>query len=98
MAETEAFSPLLELLIRFDSPRTSFRIATLRAKERGIEASNEASSKIPYRLYEQDRGTDVSTPIGLEVIDQGMLPEGESRAIPGRVSHCAQRPPPSSAQ
>lgn len=71
---------LLDLLIRFELTSDQFSgIANAAArKERGIEASNEAIIENPYRLYEQDCGTDVSTPIGLEVIDQGMLPEGEA--------------------
>jgi hypothetical protein len=71
---------LLDLLVRFELTSDQFSgIANAAVrKERGIEASNEAIIENPYCLYEQDFGTDKSAPIGLEVIDQGMLPEGEA--------------------
>ncbi|WP_181167130.1 AAA family ATPase [Mesorhizobium sp. B2-8-3] len=71
---------LLDLLVRFELTGDQFSgVANGTArKERGIEASNEAIIENPYRLYEQDYGTDASAPIGLDVIDQGMRPEGEA--------------------
>lgn len=71
---------LLDLLVRFEltSDQLSDVANATARKERGIEASNEAIIENPYRLYEQDFGTRTSGPIGLEVIDQGMLPEGEA--------------------
>ena len=32
----------------------------------------------PYVLFEQDKGSEHSEPIGLETIDQGMWPEGDA--------------------
>jgi len=71
---------LLDLLVRFELTSDQFSGVANPAsrKERGVEASNEAIIENPYRLYEQDCGTGESGPIGLEVIDQGMLPEGDA--------------------
>ncbi|WP_114294139.1 AAA family ATPase [Pseudosulfitobacter sp. DSM 107133] len=79
---------LLELLVQFELTSDQFSgIANAAVrKERGIEASNEAIIENPYCLYEQDFGTDKSAPVGLEVIDQGMLPEGEA-------AHFRKNPP-----
>ncbi len=82
-AEWQKLKPsrqLLDLLVRFELTSDQFSGVANAAvrKERGIEASNEAIIENPYCLYEQDFGSDKSAPIGLEVIDQGMLPDGDA--------------------
>jgi hypothetical protein len=44
-------------------------------EKRGIAASAGTIVENPYVLFEQDKGTDESEPIGLETIDQRMWPE-----------------------
>ncbi|TWA85145.1 UvrD-like helicase family protein [Azospirillum brasilense] len=71
---------LIDLLVRFEL--TTDQIADIlnedTRKQRGILATNDAILENPYRLFEQDCGTKRSAPVSLEVIDQGMLPEGDA--------------------
>jgi exodeoxyribonuclease V alpha subunit len=47
-------------------------------RKRGIAATPDRICENPYLLFEQDRGTKTSEPIGLETIDQGMWPMGDA--------------------
>ncbi|MEK6280409.1 MAG: AAA family ATPase [Acidobacteriota bacterium] len=71
---------LLESLTHFELTTdqvTGVANEDLREK-RGIFASPANIVKNPYLLFEQDRGSQNSEPIGLETIDQGMWPEGDA--------------------
>lgn len=71
---------LFDLLVRFELSSDQFTEVANETtrRERGIEASNDRILSNPYCLYEQDQGTATSAPISLDVIDQGMLPEGDA--------------------
>lgn len=70
----------IEMLIRFELTTEQFTdfVVDGTRKERGIEATVDNLIENPYRFYEQDCGTATSAPISLDVIDQGMMPEGEA--------------------
>ncbi|MEJ8856122.1 AAA family ATPase [Variovorax robiniae] len=71
---------LLETLIRFELTSDQFTdiVVTGTRKDRGIEASVDNLIANPYLIYEQDHGTARSAAVSLEVIDQGMMPEGHA--------------------
>lgn len=71
---------LLETLVRFELTAdqvTGIANENLR-EERGIAARADKIIENPYVLFEQDKGSEDSEPIGLETIDQGMWPEGNA--------------------
>jgi len=71
---------LLDTLVRFEVTAAQVqRIAdpTDRAKA-GIAASEAQLVENPYIICELDQGTDESKAVGLEVIDHGMLPDGDA--------------------
>ncbi|MCC7157108.1 MAG: AAA family ATPase [Bryobacterales bacterium] len=71
---------LLDMLVRFELTTdqvTGVANEDLRDK-RGIAARAEKIIENPYLLFEQDKGSEYSEPIGLETIDQGMWPEGDA--------------------
>lgn len=77
----------LEMLIRFELTTEQFTdfVVDGTRKERGIEATVDNLVANPYLFYEQDCGTATSFPVGLDVIDQGMMPAGEAarfRSVP----------------
>lgn len=71
---------LLDLLVRFELSTdqvTGIANEDLR-EQRGVVASVSNIIDNPYLLYEQDRGATDSEPIDLEIIDQGMWPQGDA--------------------
>ncbi|MET3513372.1 hypothetical protein ABIC63_001139 [Pseudacidovorax sp. 1753] len=88
--------PLLESLIRFELTTDQFAdiVVAGTRKDRGIEASVDNLIANPYLIYEQDHGTARSAAISLEVIDQGMMPEGNAarfRSEPGMAANDRRR-------
>ncbi|MBX3316390.1 MAG: AAA family ATPase [Phycisphaeraceae bacterium] len=71
---------LLASLARFElTPAQVQRIADPTERgDAGIVATEVQLVANPYIICELDRGTDESEPIGLEVIDHGMLPDGDA--------------------
>lgn len=71
---------LLDTLVRFELTTDQVNgVANEDLREkRGIAARADKIVENPYLLYEQDKGEEKSEPIGLETIDQGMLPEGDA--------------------
>jgi exodeoxyribonuclease V alpha subunit len=71
---------LLETLIRFEL--TTDQVTGIanedQREKRGIAARPEKFIENPYLLFEQDKGSEDSEPVGLETIDQGMWPEGDA--------------------
>jgi exodeoxyribonuclease V alpha subunit len=69
---------LMDILVRFEL--TTEQIADILSEvhriKRGIKASLREMIDNPYLLAEQDTGTDVSEPISLDIIDQGIRTEG----------------------
>jgi len=74
---------LLEALVRFELTETQFLdlISEVDRVSRGITATTSAIIENPYLLCEQDCGTNISEPVAIEVIDQGVRPEGAARAF-----------------
>jgi hypothetical protein len=71
---------LLDTLVRFELTTdqvTGVSNEDLREK-REIVARADKIIENPYLLFEQDKGSDHSEPIGLETVDQGMWPEGNA--------------------
>jgi len=71
---------LLDTLVRFELTTdqvTGVANEDLRDK-RGIAARADKIIENPYVLFEQDKGSEKSEPIGLETIDHGMWPEGDA--------------------
>ena len=76
---------LLDTLVRFELSTdqvTGVADEDMRSK-RGIAALPDRIIGNPYMLCEQDKGDEDSEPIGIEVIDQGMLPEGDAALFRG---------------
>ncbi|MBX4899123.1 AAA family ATPase [Rhizobium bangladeshense] len=71
---------LIDTLVRFEL--TEDQVSGIANEDqraaRGIAARADKIIENPYVLFEQDRGDDVSEPVGLETIDQGMWPEGDA--------------------
>ena len=72
--------PLLELLARFELTTEQVRrfADSDRRRSADISATDEEILANPYVLVEQDFGEDRSAAVSLEVIDHGMLPEGQA--------------------
>ncbi len=74
---------LMDVLVRFEL--TSDQILDLLSETdrigRGITASPQQIIENPFVLAEQDLGTDTSEPISLDLIDQGVRPEGAAKAF-----------------
>jgi exodeoxyribonuclease V alpha subunit len=72
---------LMDALVRFEL--TSDQMLDLLSEtdriRRGITASPKEIVDNPFMLAEQDLGTDTSEPISLDLIDQGVRPEGAAR-------------------
>jgi hypothetical protein len=71
---------LIDTLVRFElTTRQVEGVANEDERgKRGIAARADKIIENPYLLCEQDKGDEVSEPIGLETIDQGMWPEGDA--------------------
>lgn len=74
---------LLERLVRFELTGDQFLdlLNETDRLRRGISASASAIAENPYLLCEQDTGTDTSAAISIELIDQGVRPEGAARVF-----------------
>ncbi len=74
---------LLDRLVRFELTTDQFLdlLSESDRIRRGISASQSDIIENPYLLCEQDKGTDQSEQINLEVIDQGVRAEGAARAF-----------------
>ena len=74
---------LLDHLVRFELAEDQFLdlFAETDRLRRGISASATEIIENPYLLCEQDTGTDASEAISIELIDQGIRPEGAARAF-----------------
>ena len=74
---------LMDALVRFEL--TSDQMLDLLSEtdraRRGISASVQQIVENPFLLAEQDLGTDASEPISLDLIDQGVRPEGAAKAF-----------------
>lgn len=71
---------LLDTLARLELTTDQVRgIANEELRQlRGIAARADVIADNPYVLFEQDKGDGKSEPVGLEVVDQGMRPEGDA--------------------
>lgn len=74
---------LLDALVHFELTEAQFidLISEADRVGRGINAKMSEIIENPYLLCEQDCGTKVSEAIAIEVIDQGVRPEGAARAF-----------------
>lgn len=74
---------LLEALVRFELSEDQFLdlLSESDRLRRGISASASEIIENPYLLCEQDMGTDKSEAITIELIDQGVRPEGAAKAF-----------------
>ncbi|MER9142068.1 AAA family ATPase [Mesorhizobium sp. M0871] len=74
---------LLNHLVRFELSEDQFLDLLSETDRilRGIVASSSQIIGNPYLLCEQDTGTDKSEAISIELIDQGIRPEGAARAF-----------------
>jgi len=83
---------LLGLLARFElSPAQVQRVANPDERQKAaIAATDEELISNPYLICERDEGGADREPIGLEVIDRGMRPEGQAAVLLGREAAIAQ--------